>query len=126
MLPVIRRFVLHILANAAALYFISEMLNGDFAVMGGAKGYLIAAVIFGVLNTLVKPVLKLLSFPLMLITVGLFSLVLNMLIIWLAEYALEVLDFQNVGIYVAHIPAYFYAGLLLAVANFLIHWLTRK
>ena len=122
----IRRFILHILANAVALYFISLMLNGDFAVVGGLKGYLIAAVIFGVLNTLVKPILKILSFPLMLLTVGLFSLVLNTLIIWFAEYALEVLDFQGVGIVVAHLPAYFYAGLLLAIANFFIHWLTRK
>lgn len=99
---------------------------GDFAVVGGLKGYMIAAVIFGVLNTLVKPILKILSFPFILLTVGLFSLVLNMLIIWLAEYALEVLDFQGVGIVVAHLPAYFYAGLLLAIANFLIHWLTKK
>lgn len=122
----IKRFILHILANAAALYFISIMLNGDFAIIGGVKGYLIAALIFGVLNTMVKPILKILSFPLMLMTVGLFTLVLNMLIIWLAEYALDVLAFEGVGIYIAHIAAYFYAGLLLAMANLLIHWLLKK
>lgn len=122
----IRRFLLHLLANAGALYFVSAILNGDFAVTGGLKGYLIAALIFGVLNTLIKPILKILSFPLILITVGLFSLVLNMLMIWLAEYALDILNFQGVGIVVEHIAAYFYAGLLLAVANFFIHWLTQK
>ena len=122
----IKRIILRILANAAALYFTSQILVGDFAVVGGLKGYLIAGVIFGVLNTLVKPILKILSFPLILLTVGLFHLILNMLMIWLAEYALEVLDFAGVGIVVAHIPAYFYAGLLLAVANYFIHWLTRK
>lgn len=122
----IRRFILHILANAAALYFTSVILHGDFVVAGGLKGYLIAALVFGILNTLVKPVLKILSFPLILITVGLFHLVLNTLIVWLLEYALDVLDFQGVGIVVEHFAVYFYAGLLLAIANMLIHWLTRK
>ena len=122
----IRRFVLHLLANAAALYFISVMLHGDFAITGGVLGYFVAALIFGLLNSLVKPILKILAFPLMLMTVGLFSFVLNMIVIWLAKYALNVLAFEGIGIHVEHIAAYFYAGLLLAVANFLIHWLTRK
>jgi putative membrane protein len=123
---VIRRFFLHLLANAAALYFISELLHGDFAITGGVPGYFLAAFIFGTINTLIKPVLKLLAFPLMLITVGLFTFVLNMIIVWLAKYALDVLAFEGISVYVAHIAAYFYVGLLLAVANFLIQWLTSK
>lgn len=122
----LRRFILHLLANAGALYFISLILHGDFAITGGMLGYLVAAFIFGVLNSMVKPLLKLLSLPLILITAGLFSFVLNMLVIWLAKYALEILAFEGIGIHVEHIAAYFYAGLLLAIANFLIHWLTRK
>ncbi len=122
----IRRFILHLLANAAALYFISVMLHGDFAITGGILGYIVAALIFGILNSLVKPILKLLSLPLLLITAGLFSFVLNMLVIWLAKYAMGVLAFEGIGIHVEHIAAYFYTGLLLAVANFFIHWLTQK
>lgn len=122
----IRRFILHLLANAAALYFISLMLNGDFAVTGGVYGYLIAAFIFGFLNTLVKPILKILAFPLILATIGLFSLLLNVVVVWLAKYALDVLAFENVSIAVAHIPAFFYAGFLLAIANLFIGWLTDK
>lgn len=122
----IRRLLLHLIGNAAALYFISIYLHGDFFVTGGVQGYFIAALIFGLINTLVKPILKLLSLPLMLMTMGLFSLVLNVLILWLVKYVLEVLAFQGVSIYVAHLPAFFYAGLLLAVANFFIGWLTEK
>lgn len=114
------------MANAAALYFISMLLNGDFAVTGGVAGYFLAAFIFGSLNTLIKPLLKLLSLPLLLITAGLFTFVLNMLVVWLAKYVLDVLAFEGISVHVAHIAAYFYAGLLLAVANFLIQWLTAK
>jgi len=102
------------------------MLHGDFAITGGVLGYFVAALIFGILNGLVKPILKILAFPLMLMTVGLFSFVLNMIVIWLAKYALGILAFEGIGIHVEHIAAYFYAGLLLAIANFFIHWLTRK
>jgi len=122
----IKRFVLHLLANAAALYFISLILNGDFAILGGVKGYFIAALIFGTLNSLVKPILKILSLPIMLVTAGLFSLVLNMIMVWLAKYILDILAFDGIGVYIKHLAAYFYAGLLLAIANFFIHWLTKK
>lgn len=122
----IKRLLLHLLATAVALYFISVILNGDFEVTGGWQGYLLAAFIFGFLNALVKPILKILSLPLVLITAGLFTFVLNMLVLWLAKYALDVLAFDGIAIQLAHIPAYFYAGLLIAVANFLIHWLTAK
>ena len=125
-LKMIRRLTLHLLANAIALYFISQLLNGDFAVTGGWQGYLLAAFIFGFLNSLVKPILKILSLPVMVITAGLFSLILNILILWLAQYFLGVLAFENISIYVEHIAAYFYAGLLIAMANSVIHWLTRK
>jgi len=123
---VIRRFLFHLVVNAAALYFISQLLQGDFEVMGGVKGYLIAASIFGFLNSLVRPVMNLVAIPLILMTAGLFTLVLNMIVVWLAEYALEVLAFEGVSLHFEHFAAFFYTGLLLSIANFLIGWLTAK
>ena len=122
----IKRFLLHLVANAVALYFISILLNGDFAIQGGVAGYFLAAFIFGFLNTLIKPILKILAFPLILATIGLFSLVLNVVVVWLAKYVLDTLAFEGISVYIAHIPAYFYAGLLLAAANLIIGWLTEK
>jgi len=122
----IRRLLLHLLANAAAFYFISVILNGDFAITGGIKGYFIAACVFGLLNSLVKPILKLLALPFMIMTLGLFTVVLNILVLWLVKYVLSVLAFQGVGVYTAHIAAFFYAGLLIGVANLLISWLIRR
>jgi putative membrane protein len=122
----IRRLVLHLLANAAAFYFISLILNGDFGVTGGVKGYFIAACVFGLLNSLVKPILKLLALPFMIMTLGLFTIVLNIVVLWLVKYVLNVLAFQGVGVHTAHIAAFFYAGLLIGVANLIISWLIRR
>ena len=70
-------------------------------ITGGIKCYWIAAVAFGLLNGIVKPILKLLSLPLMLITVGFFVFVINTFLVWFAEYALDVLEFEGVTIVVA-------------------------
>jgi putative membrane protein len=123
---VIKRILLHLVANAAVLYFISLLLHGDFAINGGVAGYFVAALIFGLLNSLIKPILKILSLPLVLITAGLFTFVLNMIVVWLLKYVLDVLAFEGISVHFEHIAAYFYVGLLMAVANFLIQWLTAK
>lgn len=122
----IRRLLLHLVGNAAALYFISQYLNGDFAVTGGVKGYVIAALIFGFINSLVKPVLKLIALPFIVMTLGLFTLALNVIVLWLVKYSLNILAFDGVSVYLAHTPALFYSGLLLGAANLTIHWLTDK
>ncbi len=122
----LRRIVAHIVANALALYFIEQILNGDFAITGGIKGYLIAALIFGLLNSIVKPILKLLSLPFMLITVGLFTFIINMFLVWFAKYSLNILNFQEVSIVVTGFFSYLLAGFLIALMNMLISWLLKK
>ncbi|MEL4358809.1 MULTISPECIES: phage holin family protein [unclassified Luteococcus] len=81
-----------LLANAAALALATVLVPG-ITLQGGsltqrAVVIVIVAVIFGVLNALVKPVLKVLSLPLVILTLGLFLWVLNagmlMLTSWVA------------------------------------------
>ncbi len=79
-----RRFLLKIIIGAAALWAADALLAG-FAVSGGFEGYLVAGFILAVLNTFVRPVLKLLSLPLLLVTLGLFTVVINAAILWLAS-----------------------------------------
>jgi putative membrane protein len=123
----IRRLILHILANAAALYITVYLLKGDFIVTGSWKGYIIAALIFGLLNGLVKPILKIVTLPVVFITAGLFTLVINMFLVWFAKYFLNVVQFEGVAIQVSGgWVTYLYAGIILAIANMIIHWLLKK
>jgi len=123
----LRSIIAHLVANALALYFIGIILKGDFVIAGGWKGYLIAAIIFGVLNGLVKPVLKILSLPFVFITAGLFIFVINSFLVWFAKYALDVLKFEGVAITIAGgFFTYIIAGFLISVFNMVIHWLLKK
>lgn len=88
------KFLLAILANAVALWVAAVLLPGiEF---GGEGGQLVltvvlVALIFGVLNALVKPVLKLVSLPLIVLTLGLFLVVVNALMLALTSWLAGVL-----------------------------------
>jgi putative membrane protein len=49
-------------------------------------GLLLVAVVFTIVNAVLKPILKMLTFPLYLVTLGLFALVVNALLLWLTGW----------------------------------------
>ncbi len=116
-----KRFIIHLAANAGALYLITRLLEGSFAITGGIKGYLIAALIIGVVNALVKPVLKLLSLPFVILTLGLFSIVINVVMLILSRYILNAFAIEGVSMQISNLPTYLYVALLLSLANMIVH-----
>ena len=83
--------VIRILINAAALWVAVEVLDGfNFDYAGNAwVGFLIIALILGVINTVVKPILSLLSLPAVILTLGLFLLVVNALVLAITVFVSE-------------------------------------
>jgi len=123
----IKRFLLHIIANSAALYIVMQLLGGDFVITGGVKGFLIAGIIFGILNGFAKPILKIIALPFVFITAGLFTLVINMFLVWFAKYALAILAFEGVEIIIAgSIFTYLSVGVIMAIVNMVIQWLAKN
>nr|WSX21748.1 phage holin family protein [Streptomyces tubercidicus] len=90
-----KHFLVKTIANAAALAVAIWLLK-DITLTGENTGrqvltLILVALIFGLVNFLVKPVVKLLSFPLFILTLGLITLVMNALMLlltsWLAGQA---------------------------------------
>jgi putative membrane protein len=83
--------VLRILINAAALWAAVQLVPGfRFDFEGDAwVGFLVVALLLGLVNTIVRPVLKLLSMPAVILTLGLFLLIVNAIAlsitVWLAD-----------------------------------------
>jgi len=76
------------LALAAAAYIV-PMVIPEGIVIAGEPAWLtvvITALIFGLVNTLLRPLLKLLTCPLIILTLGLFTLVINGLMLWLSSW----------------------------------------
>ena len=80
----IRRLIVKILVTAVALW-VADYLLADFTVIGGIVGYGIAGVVLGLLNSIVRPILKLIALPLILLTLGLFTVVINIAMLWVAS-----------------------------------------
>lgn len=78
------KFLIRLLINAVALYAAVALVPGIFPLPGTTwVSYLGLALIFGLLNALVRPLLKFLTCPLIILTLGLFTLVINTLLFWL-------------------------------------------
>jgi putative membrane protein len=79
--------ILRLLINAAALWATARFVNG-ISYSGSWPGLLGLALVFGTVNTFIKPILSFFSFPITILTLGLFTLVINALMLmvtaWLA------------------------------------------
>lgn len=77
--------IVRLLANAVALWCAARFIDGiDYT--GTALGLVGLALVFGLVNALVRPILSFFSFPLQLFTLGLFTLVLNALMLMLTAW----------------------------------------
>jgi len=77
------RFLLRLLINAAALWVALRLLPGITYDGNGWLPFFGVALVFGLVNAFIRPVLKLLSLPLIFLTLGLFALVVNGAMLWL-------------------------------------------
>jgi len=75
--------IIRILANSLAIFVASKVVHG-FVFTGSWGELLVAGIILGIINSFVRPIVKLISLPLIFITFGLFSVVINIALILLA------------------------------------------
>jgi putative membrane protein len=110
--------LVHILArlliNAAALWAATRLVPG-ISYVGDWRLLFVVALVFGVLNALVRPVLMLLTLPFLILTLGLFTFLLNAFMLWLTSEASEAL---GLGFRVNGFWAAFFGALVVTVVSF--------
>ncbi len=80
------KLIIRLLINAVALYAAVALLNGTF-IYPQSKNWLAfiwLAIIFGLVNAVIRPIVMALSCPIIILTLGLGTLLVNMLMFWLA------------------------------------------
>jgi len=87
----VRHLLVRLIINAAALFVAVQLIPGMHFV-GGPGKLLLVALVFGLVNAIVRPVLTLLSCPLIVVTLGLFLLVINALMLGLTSWLSSRLD----------------------------------
>ncbi|MBW1601735.1 phage holin family protein [Streptomyces sp. JJ66] len=106
------------LVNAVALA-VAVWLLGDITLTGDSTGsktgtLILVALIFGVVNAVVKPIVQLLSLPALLLTLGLFMLVINALMLLLTSWLASVV---NLPFHVEGFGTAVLGGLIIAVIS---------
>jgi len=84
--------------------------------VNGAAAALIAAVVIGLVNATIGLVLKIITFPLTILTLGLFWLVINGIMLELASAVVP-------GFHITSFAAAFWGAIVLAIVNMLLKWL---
>lgn len=108
------RFIIRWAINAVALYAAIQLVPGINAQNTDWGAILGLALIFGLVNALVSPILKLLTCPLIILTLGLFTLLINTLIFFLAG---QVGAWFGIGFDVTGFGAAFLGGLVTSIVS---------
>ena len=115
-------FLIRLLVNAAALWVATRLVPG-VGYDGGALPFLGVALVFGVVNAFLRPVAKILTFPLIIVTLGIFALVINGLMLWLTSSLSSAL---GRGFHVSGFWAAFWGGLVVSLVSTILSMLVTE
>ncbi len=113
------RLIIRILINALALGIAAYLLPG-LTFEGNLFNLLIVAIIFGLVNALIRPIVKLFTLPINLMTLGLFSLVINTLMLMLTIWISDAFVFTG-GLINNFITA-FIGAILISIISTVVGW----
>ena len=119
-MKLIIRWAISSLALFAAAWLVPGIhVDGD-----GWFIYAVMAIILGLINAIVRPILKLLTCPLILLTLGLFVLVINGITLWVASHI--AVNWFNVGFYVNGFGAALLGGIIVSIVTTVLSAVVRE
>jgi len=113
--------VLRWIANAIAIYMVASLLTGMR--VDSAQDAIIAGAVLGIINSVVRPVLVVLTLPVTLLTLGFFYFVISAFCLWLTSWFLD--GFEVTG-YLTTFVAALLVGFISAVITSVLHGAARK
>jgi putative membrane protein len=115
MTKLVIRWLINFLALFAAAWLVPGIsVDGG----GGWTVFAVMALILGLVNAVLRPLLKLLTCPLILLTLGLFTLVINGFTLWLSSWM--AVNWFEVGFYVDGFWAAFLGGLVVSIVSLIL------
>ncbi len=116
------QLILRLVVNAVALY-VTTLLNIGITFDGQWWQMAIVAFIFGLVNAIIRPILSFFTCPLILLTLGLFTLVINALMLLLTG---GISDYVKLGFQVNGFWAAFIGALVVSLVSFVLNIFVRQ
>ena len=122
-------FVIRAGLTGFALWVVTKVVHGLYFVGGDTRlqrvGIIfVVAVVFGLVNAFIKPVVQILSIPLYILTLGLFHIVINALMLWITSWITE--NTTHWGLYIDDFWwTAIWASIVLSVVSWLLSLVVR-
>ena len=125
-------FLIRAALTGLALWVVTLFLSPSLQFVGGEGNaakrvgiIFVVAVVFGLVNAFIKPIVQFLSIPLYILTLGLFHIVINAFMLWLTAWITEHTT-KTWGLYIDHFWwTAIWAAILLSIVSWLLGLLTR-
>ncbi len=112
------RFIASIITNSVGIFAVAYFVPG-ITFTGDLVDIVITGLVLAVANSVIKPILKFVSGPLIVLTLGLFMIIVNIVILWLVAWFMPELTITGLW-------AYVWGVVILAILNALTHTFTKK
>jgi len=113
------KLIIRIIINAIAVWITALLIPG-ITLVGNIWSLLLVAIIFGLVNALIRPIVKLLTLPISIVTLGLFSLVINALMLMLTSWISGGLVLE--GNFLNKFISAFLGAIIISIVSTILSW----
>jgi len=110
------KIVMQLAINVFALLIVEYLIPGF--ILGDIKAAVVTAVIIGIVNTLIKPILQLIALPLSILTFGLTAFLINVALLWLTSIYIPGFEITNFATAIL-------ASIMLSLVSWFLHKLAK-
>ncbi|NWF52169.1 MAG: phage holin family protein [Nitrospirae bacterium] len=112
--------ILKIIINAISITIAVKLVNG-ITFRGEWWKIIIIGAVFGIVNSFIRPIVKFFTFPLIILTLGLFTFIINALMLLLTE---KLSESFNLGLQIYGFWPAFWGALIVSIVSTILSWLT--
>ena len=113
------KILIRLLISAAVIFGVAYFSDGSLLTVDGWQAAGWAALVLGLVNLIIKPLVKLVSLPVTILTLGLFSLVINMLMLYIVSWVVP-------GLGTVGIIETFLAALIISFITSVLTWIVAR
>jgi putative membrane protein len=111
-------FTIRILGNILAIYVAYRLIPGVI-INGGLREFILGGALLGLLNMTVRPFLRFVSMPLIILSLGIFALVINAALIWLVDFVFDFVRIQSLW-------SLFWATIIITIINVIVSLISKS
>ncbi len=111
------KLVMRLLINTLALFVVAYIIPGF--ILKDVWSAVVAAIVIGVVNTFIRPIIQLVALPISLLTFGVFAFLINVVLLWGVSYVVP-------GFEITSFTTALVASIALALISWFLHKLARE